>query len=354
MLTAAVAVLIVLFICWLIVRNEPIRDANLAVLLRILVSLAVAALGATIPGFLRVDLSGAGMAIRAGGAIALFVLTYFFTPSTGSPPNDTIRIALAVNKFDWLTENVVEPNYIDAGTLKVGKLDEEARGTLLSKVLQALPQPTHGVGSEGSSSPLVVSLTIEDGQLKSSHELVALLFPRYETSAQGPLAELNFGPNKPLDLNEAFRLTANPHPEGREYSTLKIQLVTQKGDYESRDVVAIPKNADAFAFPGSNNSSTSVTLYTKAQSPQTVRVLVTAAEDTSSDTELVRNATARLVEFLKQQLQAQNNVTVSGMTLKQLIEKRKELKSIPWSAGKVNVINQFSVDYIISLKVMVE
>jgi len=40
----------------------------------------VGVLGATIPGFLQVDYNGQGMSIRAGGALALFVLTFFGTP----------------------------------------------------------------------------------------------------------------------------------------------------------------------------------------------------------------------------------------------------------------------------------
>jgi hypothetical protein len=42
--------------------------------------LAVSVIGATIPGFLSVGLSTRGLFVRAGGALALFVLTYFFSP----------------------------------------------------------------------------------------------------------------------------------------------------------------------------------------------------------------------------------------------------------------------------------
>ena len=38
-------------------------------------------MGATIPGMLSVDFSKGGMAIRAGGALALFVITYLLTPA---------------------------------------------------------------------------------------------------------------------------------------------------------------------------------------------------------------------------------------------------------------------------------
>jgi hypothetical protein len=50
--TALVAVAIVALVGFLIIRNEPVADPNLAVATRILLSLASASLGATIPGFL--------------------------------------------------------------------------------------------------------------------------------------------------------------------------------------------------------------------------------------------------------------------------------------------------------------
>ncbi|MBL8798037.1 MAG: tetratricopeptide repeat protein [Planctomycetia bacterium] len=65
---------------FLLVRNEPITDANLVVTLRTLMSVCAAVLGAAIPGFLHISLSGKGQALRAGGALALFVLTYWATP----------------------------------------------------------------------------------------------------------------------------------------------------------------------------------------------------------------------------------------------------------------------------------
>jgi hypothetical protein len=66
---------------WLVARNEPFRSKDLVLILRIVLSLAVAVLGATIPGFLQLKWSGLGLGIRAGGALALFALTYLLPPS---------------------------------------------------------------------------------------------------------------------------------------------------------------------------------------------------------------------------------------------------------------------------------
>lgn len=80
MLVAVTSVFIVALVAYLVIRNEPIADQNLVVMVRILISLAVSVLGAVIPGFLNVSWKGSGLAIRAGGALALFVLTFALTP----------------------------------------------------------------------------------------------------------------------------------------------------------------------------------------------------------------------------------------------------------------------------------
>lgn len=72
--------LFVVLIGYLVIRNEPFADPNLVVLLRIVLSLSVALLGATIPGILKVDFSAKGLTIRAIGALALFVIAFLLTP----------------------------------------------------------------------------------------------------------------------------------------------------------------------------------------------------------------------------------------------------------------------------------
>lgn len=65
---------------FLVIRNEPL-EPNLIVLVRIVLSVMASILGAVIPGFLAIDMKGSGFAIRAGGALALFAISYFFTPT---------------------------------------------------------------------------------------------------------------------------------------------------------------------------------------------------------------------------------------------------------------------------------
>jgi hypothetical protein len=74
------ALVIVGLAVFLLIRNQPIADPRLFLVLRVVVSFSAATLGATIPGFLELGWRGRGLAMRSGGALALFVLTFVYTP----------------------------------------------------------------------------------------------------------------------------------------------------------------------------------------------------------------------------------------------------------------------------------
>lgn len=74
------ALVIVGLVAFLLIRNQPIADPKLFFAMRVVLSLSAATLGASIPGFLNLRWSGSGLAVRAGGALALFVLTFLYTP----------------------------------------------------------------------------------------------------------------------------------------------------------------------------------------------------------------------------------------------------------------------------------
>ena len=74
------ALAIIGLVVFLLVMNQPIADPRLFFAFRVVLSLSAAVLGAAIPGFLEIGWTGRGLAIRAGGALALFLLTFLFTP----------------------------------------------------------------------------------------------------------------------------------------------------------------------------------------------------------------------------------------------------------------------------------
>jgi hypothetical protein len=95
-------VVIVITILYLVIRNEPFRDPNLVVLTRIILALATAICGATVPGFLNVSWNRKGVIIRAGGALALFVLTLLLTPKVVTVSDSAINRLL--DRFESLSE----------------------------------------------------------------------------------------------------------------------------------------------------------------------------------------------------------------------------------------------------------
>lgn len=88
------ALLIVGLAIFLLLRNQPVADPKLFFVLRVVLSLSAAILGASIPGFLKVSLSGGGLAIRAGGALALFVLTFVYTPDLVKDQDSNARVQI--------------------------------------------------------------------------------------------------------------------------------------------------------------------------------------------------------------------------------------------------------------------
>ncbi|MGH7381599.1 MAG: hypothetical protein ACREKR_05135 [Candidatus Methylomirabilales bacterium] len=72
---------------------------------RIVLALAAAGVAATIPGFINVDIS---TWVRAGGAIAVFVVIYFFSPAQliSEPPAQKVHEGFLFALRDHLNKNV--------------------------------------------------------------------------------------------------------------------------------------------------------------------------------------------------------------------------------------------------------
>jgi hypothetical protein len=100
------ALVIIALAVFLLIRNQPFADPKLFFVLRVVLSFSAATLGATIPGFLNVEWSGGGLAVRAGGALALFVLTFIYTPD------------LVTNQDQGGQVTISAPGGVAAGSIK--------------------------------------------------------------------------------------------------------------------------------------------------------------------------------------------------------------------------------------------
>jgi hypothetical protein len=76
-------------VLWLAFRAETLSEQQFEIL-RVVLALAGGGVAAVIPGFLDVGVqAGAKLALRAGGALAVFVVLYFWSPAHWSPSSPT-------------------------------------------------------------------------------------------------------------------------------------------------------------------------------------------------------------------------------------------------------------------------
>jgi len=79
-------------VLWLTFRGEDLTDQQFE-MLRIVLALAGGGVGAVIPGFLDLNMKTANkLAVRAGGALAVFVVLYFWSPAHWAPSSSTAVI----------------------------------------------------------------------------------------------------------------------------------------------------------------------------------------------------------------------------------------------------------------------
>jgi len=72
-------------VLWLAFRGGDLTEQQFEIL-RIVLALAGGGVGAIIPGFLHLNLkAGSTLALRAGGALAVFVVLYFWSPARWQP-----------------------------------------------------------------------------------------------------------------------------------------------------------------------------------------------------------------------------------------------------------------------------
>jgi hypothetical protein len=73
-------------VLWLAFRSASLTEPQFEIL-RIVLALAGGGVGAVIPGFLELNMkTGTKLALRAGGALAVFVVLYFWSPARWQQP----------------------------------------------------------------------------------------------------------------------------------------------------------------------------------------------------------------------------------------------------------------------------
>jgi tetratricopeptide (TPR) repeat protein len=148
------ALVVVGLAVFLLARNQPIADPKLFFVLRVALSFSTATLGATIPGFLNIRWSGGGMVLRAGGALALFALTYVYTPDLVAEKAQTTQNAPGGVIANSITNSPITiVNQGDnAELLRQGKATQDLiRQLLAQSPAQAAPGAEKRVGEAVSN-----------------------------------------------------------------------------------------------------------------------------------------------------------------------------------------------------------
>jgi tetratricopeptide (TPR) repeat protein len=125
------AVFVVVVVLLLVVRNAPFTDPNLVVLARIVLALAIGILGATIPGFLSVTYDVAGFAIRAAGALALFVIAFF-----GTPRVEALHLVDGLKLQEEITRHLANRNNCTTALTEANKLVQMMPGDAVAQNLK--------------------------------------------------------------------------------------------------------------------------------------------------------------------------------------------------------------------------
>lgn len=99
--------LIVLFVMALVWRNTPFQDPNLAQMTRIILAVGCGILGACIPGFLNINYAVSGLAIRATGGMAVFLIAFFSAPDV-LPQLHLRESELELGRLNWIEFRAVD------------------------------------------------------------------------------------------------------------------------------------------------------------------------------------------------------------------------------------------------------
>jgi len=139
--------------------------------IRIVLALAAGGIAAMIPGFLNLNLAaGSNLALRAGGALAVFAVVYFYSPAhwapvTPDPPPGPIHVMNREGpgwfKMALFKQRPLELHQISITTEKLGT--EDAR--LLISIGQVIPNCTPEGSNGHVRARLYAHTKFEDGRV---------------------------------------------------------------------------------------------------------------------------------------------------------------------------------------------
>lgn len=248
-----------------------------------------------------------------------------------TPAATTIQVTASLKSFDILAESVGSPEIVELAPVPLADIDDVIENKLWSQMREII------VPADLPETK-TLQLEIKDGQLHAAEPLVAHFELRYQTPAQNPMPQRELGENTAVALIEAFSLTKNPY--GQSQDDLRIQLAHKSGRYHRAHIVV--SGAPSYAFQPNSTASTSAKLRLRP-----TRILIANATSTGLKSHVTEAALLQFKNTLAKTVGSDDTIQLVGFTLEELRAKRNALKALQWSEGKVDMIEEFAVDYIV-------
>ena len=306
---------------------------------RIVLALAAAGVAAMIPGFIDLNLSPtAELTIRAGGALAVFVMVYFFNPAqlavqetVDSPAATGSAVTSSIQAYHIIRGAVSSPTIINT-QIEDDQLDE-GRLRLWNEIFDAV---------NPANQSLDLNIKIEGNELKFSNP-VEIWLPHIGFQAMGAHRKvLDTGPADPVNLRKLFNME---YPGGGSYfppenGKMTLSIHGNSDQYETEQLVVSETDTGFRIDAGQGSRDAHVSL---ARRPATILVDDFDASDDTKDVAL------SLVSFLRGKVSETDSLKLSPHTRLDLAQVHDELKQLPLNhPAKGLSVADYTVDYIVS------
>ena len=276
----------------------------------------------------------AAVIVAGAGALLFDPVGTFFSKKLEQSEPTTVQITASLKTFDIISEKIGSPQIVDVQPGPPDEIEEIVRENLWPR-MRAIMVP------RDLPETITVKLHISNAKIYTDQPLVAFFDRRYTTPAQFSLPQRELLEDAPVDLSEAFRLTENP--SGESENDLRIQLEHKSGRYRRAHITV--SGAQDFVFKPASDGPVNVVL---KRIDERTRVLIADPKVKGLRSPLTDSVLVRFTNALNQALQESDAVELVGFTLEELQEKREELKkTLEWSAGKVDVLEDLDVDFIV-------
>lgn len=247
------------------------------------------------------------------------------------PQKEKVQIVVSIQPYNIISE-ITQPDTELSPIEIVGNDTNSVVESITNQILTII-QP---------KSISKIDLEIQGNRLYASEWLVATI-SYYQSPIQQSL-EKELGENNLLDLEDIFQ---NPSIFNPTCNCIDLAIRDAMGNIEAESL-RIFSNQDNFSFE-SDDKVVSKSIQTKTKK---IRIIIEpfTVDGISSDTG--NQVKFSIENGIRQVLKSNDFIEVSPLTRQALQEKREELKLLS-PGGKLPIVEQYNVDFIVSGKIIV-